>query len=374
MKLSITLRGAAALLLAFGGLAAAGTPAPRALPFTLTWVKGTCGNCKIAKDVAEVQFVAPDEAWAIGVMSPGKTGMADFSVLHSRDGGKTWTEMAEPPLHSLPPVISFSSQAEGWLKIMDFGVGETRLLWTRDGGLHWRRLPMRDPSLQTVQYLGGGIGFGVAYDTHAKEGYLVGTRDFGVHWNKSLLPTGLHPDLMDFVSDRSGFVSGCLDRQAVVTRTLDGGAHWQTHVFDSPRTTSEYLCGSEVDSLDFIDARRGWVFVSRQESGRNDRESHAAVLATADGGASWKALPRISSSGNSSGNVRFLDDRLGFLWTNKAVGKVITGVSRYTTDGGRNWNLLDLPHPLGNCLRYQGGLACAASGSGFLILRIARAP
>jgi photosystem II stability/assembly factor-like uncharacterized protein len=369
MKLSITLRGAAALLLVCGRLAAAKTPTPRApLPFTLTWVKGTCGNCKIAKQLAEVQFVAPDEAWAVGF--PVKNGRGDYSVLHSRDGGKSWTEIPEPPQHSLPPSISFFSQAEGWLRVTDFGAGDTRLLWTRDGGGNWRRLPMRDPFVQTVRYLGSGIGFGLGY---ARQGYLVGTRDLGSHWNKSLLPEGFRPDLMDFVSDRSGFVTGCLGGRPVVTRTLDGGAHWETHVFESPRPTSPDLCASEVYSLDFIDAKRGWVLVSN-ENGLSEREHHAAVLATEDGGASWKPLARIShSSGRDEVfvNMRFLDDRLGFIWNKKVVENVPSGALRYTTDGGRNWNLLDLPQPLGNCQRYGGSLECTAGGNGFQILRIA---
>src|SRR5580704_15683802 len=95
----------AALLLALSGMPAfGGTP----LPFTLTWVKGVCTNCKTAKYLSKVRFVDSNEAWAIGFLPPGGMGEGDYSVLHTRDGGKHWREIPEPWQHNVAPIISFA--------------------------------------------------------------------------------------------------------------------------------------------------------------------------------------------------------------------------------------------------------------------------
>src|SRR5689334_17865630 len=108
---------------------------PRAsakLPFTLTWTQGTCHSCKTAHSIVDVQYLSPSEAWAIGFNPPGNTGEGDYAVLHTRDAGKSWTEIPEPWQHNSRPNISFANAKEGWLRDMDIGAGETRLLETRD--------------------------------------------------------------------------------------------------------------------------------------------------------------------------------------------------------------------------------------------------
>jgi photosystem II stability/assembly factor-like uncharacterized protein len=346
------------------------------LPFTLTWIRGTCSNCRIARSLNDVQFVSESEAWAIGFRPPGETGEGDYSVLHTVDGAKTWTEIPEPWQHNEAPTISFSNRRDGWLRDVDIEAAEDRLLLTRDGGIHWQRLPMRDLFMRDVQYLGGGIGFGDGFDIYAKQGYLIGTKDFGWHWSKTLLPKGFSGQLMDFVDARHGFLGGCLDRQVTVIETADGGFHWKTSAINLPHPdskTSEY-CVFEPDSLEFKDAQRGWLLTSRHSFGLRESEGLAVAWTTSDGGANWSPIYRAiySIEHEAFVGLQFVDDALGFIWKYKIVGNEMKGVLLFTTDGGRNWSQLELPNVIWACRGYGGGLECAAGGNSYWVLRIAR--
>jgi photosystem II stability/assembly factor-like uncharacterized protein len=365
----------AALLLALSGMPAfGGTP----LPFTLTWVKGVCTNCKTASNLSDVQFVASDEAWAIGFMPPGETGAGDYSVLHSRDGGKTWREIPEPWQHNGSPSLSFANAHDGWLKDMDLDRAEDRLLLTHDGGAHWRQLSLHDMFFSNAQYLGDGIGFAVDDNVYTPPSRLLSTRDDGAHWTTSFLPKGFSPERMDFVSDREGVIAGCLDRKAVAAiRTEDSGAHWTSHIFDVPRPAPpEDNCTFEPDSLDFIDANHGWILVSKHSFGLHDRQYSATAWATADGGVSWKPIFHADSQDGYDlffEGLYFLDDRLGFLWNDKTIRSKQVGMLLYTVDGGRNWSEIRLPQPIWGCHRYQESLDCGVGWDGFSTLRVARA-
>src|SRR5690242_19728724 len=76
----------------------------RTLPFTLSWTQGQCLRCETAKSLLDVQFVGPMQAWAIGYVPPGETGSGDFSILHTLDGGRNWTELANSHEHNDAPL------------------------------------------------------------------------------------------------------------------------------------------------------------------------------------------------------------------------------------------------------------------------------
>src|SRR5580700_1237937 len=96
----------------------AGEAGAPSLPFTLSWTHGTCVDCKTARQLIDVEFVDASEARGIGYVPPGgETGAGNYSVLHTRDGGRTWSELPGSLQHNDPPSVSFSSQREGWVMI-----------------------------------------------------------------------------------------------------------------------------------------------------------------------------------------------------------------------------------------------------------------
>lgn len=368
---AILIRCAVALFLIAPAFAQDAAP-----PFTLAWTKGVCRACKTASSLSDVQFVGGREAWAIGYRPPGETGFGDYAVLHSRDGGRIWREIPEPWQHNESPILSFTSRNEGWLKDIDVIAAEARLLWTGDGGAHWRRLPMRDLFIDQVQYLGAGAGYGAAFDPYAKQGYLVATADHGAHWRQSPLPNGFSTGLMSFADIAHGALAGCVGDRTTVIRTADGGAHWQAGALDLPPMPDVTgNCAFAPDSFGFLDPDHGWILVSKHAFALNDHDGYAAAWTTADGGATWRRVlgAHFAEDGESFGGLLFLDPQFGVLWKSRTVHGQTKGVLLYTTDAGQHWSSVDLPRDVWACRPEGTGLACAAGGDGFWVLHIARA-
>lgn len=119
-----------------------------------TWVPQSTGR---ANAITALSFVNADEGW-----------IADLGVLHTTDGGRSWTGVPLPPYTGTSYGISFFDRSNGILSSHWglFGV----LSLTTDGGSTWRREagdvlhslpgPVRiapGASVGTViQYLGGG--------------------------------------------------------------------------------------------------------------------------------------------------------------------------------------------------------------------------
>ncbi len=372
------LRASRAFVL-FGALAL-GSAAPPALaadanglPFELTWTHGTCGGCNTAQTIVNVEFVGPDEAWGIGYTPPGETGLGDYVILHTKDGARTWTELGASYEHNDSPSVSFSNQYEGWVMIADIATAEQRLLETRDGGAHWRRLPLRDWLVRGIQYLGSGVGYAYSFDNYKQQGSLFATRDYGRHWSSSALPPGFSPERMTFVSARQGLLAGCLGHQVVVARTSDAGRHWNTTPIELPPIEAPFsgYCDYFADDLSAPDARHAWLLVRKRMFKLGDKRAIDVVSRTSDGGATWTmALQEAYLVGQKDFTaVQFLSEHLGFVSTVEGLdGPERKAALRYTTDGGETWLTADVPHAIAGCRPYSGVLMCAASD--FWVLKI----
>jgi photosystem II stability/assembly factor-like uncharacterized protein len=91
----------------------------------------------------------------------------------------------------------------------------------------------------------------------------------------------------------------------------DGGASWR-----ALRVPSRY----DLESVDFVDARRGWA-----------TDENWRLWRTRDGGRSW--VPALGTGGDDVVAISFADARHGFATTaDERVGQVLR-----TSDGGRTW-------------------------------------
>jgi photosystem II stability/assembly factor-like uncharacterized protein len=347
------------------------------LPFTLAWTHGTCATCKTAKTVVGVEFVSTNEAWAVGYVPPGETGAGDYSILHTRNGGRTWSELPRSYQHNGPPSISFASQREGWIMVADIPNAEQRLLHTRDGGRHWSRLSLRDLSVQDVKYLGGGVGYAASFDVYAKQGYLYATRDSGKTWTKSALPTGITDNQFTFVNEQPGLLIGCLDHHIVATRSTDGGQNWGKPIAVSltlqPPTIGNF-CDVFVDATSFPDSQHGWILTRKRVFGLDDNMAFAVVSQTSDGGDTWTTVfkDEYQWALRDYTSVQFLDDHFGIITKEQtpADGDSEAGLL-YSTDGGQTWQTSQLARPVQGCRPHLGTkIYCA--GPDFWLLKITR--
>src|SRR5690349_20304611 len=65
--------------------------------FTVEWQQGHCVACQTARDnitvLRTIRFTSRTEVWAVGVSFPVSEGVPDYTVLHSSDSGRIWTEI-----------------------------------------------------------------------------------------------------------------------------------------------------------------------------------------------------------------------------------------------------------------------------------------
>lgn len=123
--------------------------------------------------------------------------------------------------------------------------------------------------------------------------------------------------------------------------TQDGGKHWQTLVIERPtfHLNDDYYFPAQ---LYFIDSLHGWMVWQRQFM----HSSQDALLATRDGGRSWRRLPNPPGAGP----MQFLSTQDGWMIGGPEYWR---GIDRpentqlwVTHDGGTDWNPVAVPVPL----------------------------
>jgi photosystem II stability/assembly factor-like uncharacterized protein len=175
-----------------------------------------------------VTFVSADEGWAVG---------HDATILHTTDGGKTWTLQGYDPQLQKPLLsVLFTDRNDG-IAIGAFGLYET----TADGGLHWTRLDpgKDDPAilqdalhLYSIRRLGSGALF-----IAGEQGTVALSTDNGTTWSK--LPSPY---------DGTFFGAVPVGEHGVLVCGLRGNAYMAPNA-DTPTPTWQKLDTGTTDSL-----------------------------------------------------------------------------------------------------------------------------
>jgi photosystem II stability/assembly factor-like uncharacterized protein len=244
-----------------------------------------------------VHFSGRGEGWGVagGSDQAGEGPMLPqgaTTLVHTSDGGRTWSVLAAP---APPQSVCFTSRADGWL-------ASGRSVWrSTNGGLSWGRRPSftlpvpaggpgylaelqcAAPGAAWVRFSGGGAAAGhVPYA-------LYTSGDGGAHWRGVLaeqgtlgqvlpLPAGpgSYPGPFSVIDPGRAFVlSPTPPADAVGAAMVSGG-----QVRRLPDVPGATLLNPL--SASFASATRGWVVGS-------DAAGHAVILATTDGGHSWRS-------------------------------------------------------------------------------------
>lgn len=243
-----------------------------------------------------VHFVSRTEGWGVagGSVQAGDGPMSPAGatrLVHSVDGGRTWSELASP---APPQSVCFSSPDDGWL------ASGTRVWRSTDGGRGWGRQPSvtlpvagggppfqaelqcADPGAAWVRFSGGGAAAG-----HLPYA-LYTTRDGGGRWrgvlaegntlaNTLRLPSGpgSYPGPFSVIDPSNAFLLSPSPAAGAVGAVLVTGGGQLGGLPDIPGASL-----LEPTSVGFASATRGWA-VGKDAAGR------AVILATADGGRHW---------------------------------------------------------------------------------------
>ena len=272
--------------------------------------------------LTDVYFATDEVGWVTGEHG---------TILHTKDGGNTWTPQLGGDPQSAEATIGelrFVDGTHGWA-IQGSG-SSNKLLRTTDGE-NWEQ----------VGKLGGNFGYwseyifasgNVGVQLRLEPNDIAQTRDAGKTW-KSVLPQcvakmevqGLTRTVecslksLHFPSPKVGYAVGTGASALFTLRTEDGGDNWSVAVArDVTRDQSTYF----RQDVFFTSEKTGFVTL---DDGK--------ILTTTDAGQTWHGLV-----GTSKGKIRFTDPEVGWSFE----GSKLT----YTTNGGKTWSSRNFGFPV----------------------------
>lgn len=230
------------------------------------------------------------------------------------------TSTAQPP--SGAPIVHFPAGQSikiTFIKMLDasagWGIGglngnSDHVLRTSDGGLTWKDLTPPEPAPDDPQAHKKALGFFM---------------DAQKAWVAFSAPDMTPPS------------------QAYIWYTTDGGTSWDYSGLTEPALHIESYVPSD---LSFVDAQHGWMMA---HVGAGMNHDYYALLATTDGGVTWKTL--ISPQGDNSGTQG--GSKSGLVFTTPLDGWMtvdyhgVVAIPYFfkTNDGGTTWESIDLPAP-----------------------------
>ena len=351
-----------------GGQSWTGMPAPPAgglhAPTFFDRRRGICWGCAWtgSQNVTNI-FVTADSGstWTEvldtalfmkppNVVNEHELWAADVStVLHSTDGGRSWTTA----------LLSYDDEFEDVAVdgVNVIAVGTNGRIWqSTDSGHSWKQ-KFNGPrnvlrSISFIDSTGWAVGGGTAWPNHPLGTVLLRSRDRGEHWDSLSSPTNQYLYSVSFADHNTGWLGG---PGGLILKTTDGGTNWVPEG-DSASGT--------INQIRFLDVLNGWAVssdgtiqwttnggdtwrlsvtnrppVNMTDIWMNDLKHGFAVgasntlLRTSDGGMSWDWIG-ITVSFDYYG-VFFLNSQKGFVAGSE--GHVLK-----TTDGGDSWYVFNL--------------------------------
>ncbi len=177
---------------------------------------------------------------------------------------------------------------------------------------------------------------------------ILFTTDGGLHW-KDVSPANLSTTLGNqggglrdgaFFNASTAWVSlAAKDNTIQILRTVDGGQHWDTVTLPG---------NGEPDRAHFINAQNGWIEIDRGAAAGSEEVD---IYQTTDGGQTWNMVSGTGHTGNSAaGSLPFGGDKTGISFKDTATGWATGTEPRtdffwlyVTHDGGKTWQHQDLP-------------------------------
>ena len=234
------------------------------------------------EDVHGVDRISLADAWAVG-----DGGL----ILHSADGGVTWTRQTSGTTEQLD-AVRFLDASRGW------AVGNA-VLYTVNGGQTWQTGSYPGGTLSSVDFSDPlhGVAVGIS-------GYIVKTVNGGRTWTVVPSPTGSSLSAVAFGNVSNAWAVGA---NGTIIRTTNGGTSWSNQ---SSGSTAWF------GGLSFLSGSEGWAVGGKD------------ILHTTNGGSSWQSQTVPSPTWVNS--VSFTDPLNG--WAGGSQQNII-----HTTNGGQTW-------------------------------------
>ncbi len=245
------------------------------------------GHPVIAESVSltRLVFSNPNDAWAFGRgCASGDAKSCQPVLLATNDGGISWSQVALPELACPCSAMAHPTSADGWI-LASSASGTPKLVTTHNAGQSWTEIP--DPAghngvfSEQMTFRSAILGWllsGSEPGAGEQAKTLYQTTDGGKTWTKIAsapfgkqsqgLPSSGYVGPMLFSTTQTGWM---MSPRMGLLRSTDGGRHWTS--------VSSIGYQESLQDVRFSGAMHGWLLSSRQ------------LWRTADGGASWQAIP-----------------------------------------------------------------------------------
>jgi photosystem II stability/assembly factor-like uncharacterized protein len=200
-----------------------------------TWTRQNSGT---DYTLSSVCFVDGQNGWAVGDQG---------IIIHTVDGGKTW-EMQKSPVPYVLMNVYFISPLKGWI------VGErTHILSTQNGGKTWRvQFSDEDFILKAASFCDELHGWAVG-----EYGYIYHTTNGGATWEKQAGYLRISPETLQPEGGKFLFDVMALDPQIVwavgidgtVIRTVDRGKTWKKVATGAPKTQLFCIASNKKETI-----------------------------------------------------------------------------------------------------------------------------
>jgi len=197
---------------------------------------------------------------------------------------------------------------------------------TTDGGNNWMTY-----DFSTVADSQDAIDASMPDPNHiwlaTEQGMILNSTNGGVSWQIQFNDTNItkNMDYVEMFDSTNGVAMGDAltfgATSAVILKTTDGGAHWNSVNTQSFGGWS----GDEWRRIDFVNMNVGYFF----ESGGNPQK----LYKTTDGGAHWDTT-NYSQVDTYSMVLKFYDENIGFSYNYDKI--------HYTLDGGDSWTTVSI--------------------------------
>jgi photosystem II stability/assembly factor-like uncharacterized protein len=227
-------------------------------------------------------------------------------LIHTTDGGTTWTPQAIPATTFLGEVTFFSGSL-GWA----VGSGGV-LLKSVDGGNTWTpKTISTTKALQSIWFADSNNGWIVG-----ESGLIFFTTDGGETWNTQSSGTSQRLIRVRFVNSQTGWACGW---GGTILYTANGGTTW------TPQTSGVAF---DIISISIVDANNVWLSsVPPAKDNKGPLFDNGKIIHTSDGGTTWQVQYTSTEVLNA---VSFANLNEGWCFGS-------TGTIMHSTDGGTSW-------------------------------------
>ena len=284
--------------------------------------------------LTDVYFVNEMKGWVSG---------AAGTILHTKDGGDTWTvQLGGDPQSPLPKVhdLRFIDETHGWAILED-----KKLLRTTDGE-NWQEFGHIGKGYACKDYVFTSPATVVQILSPHDGNPIEQSKDGGLTYQQvnpacqvSLEIDGLRRKVkcvlatLHFVTPEVGYAvgatasaTGATEAPAIVIlKTTDGGGSWAEHAIVE-NVAKPYESWYDPQEIFFADENNGVLVLQWSKK----------FLVTSDGGRTWEA--RITAV---NGPVKFADPQVGWSFDIRSGGKNLS----FTTNGGKLWTTRPIKFP-----------------------------